>query len=89
MKNIDDYGVYAEGMTREEIKEYLRDYSITQGSIKRNMSELYAKFNKIAGVNTCTSIKCPCCKKQVILIYRHDIKRFADKLFLDKETYFD
>jgi len=88
MIDIEDFGVYKEGMTREEIKNYLKEYyhSVTQ---KISFKLIDKKFDKIAGVNTCASIKCPCCKKQIILMYRHDVKRFADKLFLGRETYFD
>ena len=94
MVDIENYGIYKIGMTGEEIKEYLKDrYNSKEGNLgirkRKYLIVFYKKFNKIAGTNTCATIICPCCKKQIILMYRHDVERFANVLFEGIKTYFD
>ena len=79
------YGRYRMGLTIEEIKDYLRARS---GKLK--VEGLYKKFCKIAGCNTCSMHVCEDCKRELVLLYRHDVLRFADVLFgKTKDTYFD
>ena len=92
MIDINDFGKYRLGLTKYEIKEYLnlreQDLLSDYGNNSNKTSKaIYHKFCEIAGVNTCAVITVN--KHRVILMYRHDVERFADKLFLDKETYFD
>lgn len=75
---IENYGLYRMGLTDEEIRIYLNARN-TKG-IKR----VYDKFNKIAGVNTMSVTP-----DGQPLMYRHDVERFANKLFNGTETYFD
>lgn len=91
MKPIDEYGIFAMGMAQEEIKEYLviRYNEKRNANQKKCLKSTYNKFCEIAGANTQSMVVCPCCKKAINLMYRHDVKRFADKLFLNLETYFD
>jgi len=81
---LENYGQYTHGLTSEEIDDYLR-----VRARKLNVKTLRKKFEDIAGVNTVAVHICPSCGKQIYLMYRHDVKRFADKLFLNKETYWD
>jgi len=67
------------GLTSNEIKDYLRVEPNTLA-----ISKLYKKFGDIAGCNTGSVAP-----TGEFLMYRHDVERFADKLFLGKETYFD
>ena len=82
--NIEDYGKYRLGLTKEEIKKYLKMRANTN-----KLGGLYKKFCKIAGVNTVAIVTTDCCKKDIRLMYRWDVERFADVLFLNKPTYFD
>lgn len=91
---IERWGVYSNGMTREEIMSYLvarynEDCVKSQKSKYINQEKLFNKFAKIAGVNTQTCIVCPCCNKQVSLMYRWDVERFANQLFNGTLTYWD
>ena len=88
MIDIESFGAYRRGLTDEEIKEYLK---LTAEGLppytsltKKDVSALWNKFTKIAGANTCT-----CAPDGTSLMYRHDVKRFADVLFFHKPTYFD
>jgi len=78
------FGNYRMGLTDKEIKEYLKK----RAGVNR-LGSLYRQFTKIAGVNTGALVITDCCKKEVYLMYRHDVKRFADVLFLGTTTYFD
>jgi len=82
--DINEFGVYTHGLTGNEIKEYLKKRS---GVTK--IGNLYRKFLRIAGVNTVATCKCEFCGWEFSLMYRHDVERFADVLFLGKKTYFD
>ena len=78
---LENYGDYRMGLTSEEIQRYLEARCHTE---KKNIKDVYSLFNKIAGVNTMAVGPQGQC-----LMYRHDVKRFADELLLGKETYFD
>ena len=73
------YGDYRIGLTGKEIKEYLKNRANTT-----KLGNLYRRFVKIAGVNTMGIAP-----NGESLMYRHDVERFADVLFLNKPTYFD
>lgn len=78
--NIDDYGVYRMGLTAEEIKIYIQ-------ARRRHtkVSKLIKRFYDIAGCNTMAMTP-----DGRSLMYRHDVKRFADILFGESNsTYFD
>lgn len=79
------YGQFLQGLTNKEITEYLQ---VRANNL--NIDSIYKKFNKIAGCNTVGMFVCPNCKKETILMYRHDVERIADVLFgKTKGTYFD
>lgn len=84
MPKLLNYGKYRNGLTSEEIDDYLRMRANTV-SIKK----IRKKFYKIAGVNTVSSCICKECGHMEILLYRHDVLRFADQLFLGTKTYWD
>lgn len=78
--NIWNYGVYRLGLTREEIKNYIR-----ARANKMDVDDLLEKFNEIAGCNTMAGTPDGKC-----LMYRHDVIRYADVLFGKTDyTYFD
>lgn len=81
--DLDSYGVFNRGLTQEEIDDYLRVRANTM-----NISTVRKKFNEIAGCNTMAFEKIN--GKEFVLMYRHDVERFADVLFgLTKSTYLD
>lgn len=83
--DLESFGQFRMGLTKEEIKDYLRARANTL-----NVERLYKKFCDIAGCNTMSSFHCPKCKYNTSLLYRHDALRFADVLFgKTKETYWD
>lgn len=83
--DVMSYGQFTGGLTSEEIKDYLRARS---GKLK--VERLYKKFAEIAGCNTCAVFTCPYCICHTVLMYRHDVLRFANVLFgKTKSTYFD
>lgn len=77
--DINNFGEYRHGLAKEEIKKYIGLRANTL-----NVVRLYDRFNGIAGCNT--SALGP---QGQLLMYRHDVLRFTDKLLLGKETYFD
>lgn len=77
--DIDYFGDYRLGLTAEEIDEYLR-----RRTGKKNLKKIRSDFDKTAGVNTCAIGP-----QGQTLMYRHDVKRFADVVLLNKPTYFD
>lgn len=81
---INDYGKYRLGLADLEIKEYLKKRAGTT-----RLGNLYRKFIRVAGVNTQGVEFCECCGKEIVLMYRWDVERFADKMFLGIPTYFD
>ena len=85
--DIEQFGIYLSGLTNEKIDQYIKERS--GHTNKRILKLLRGRFNKIAGINTMGVIETPCCKKSIVLMYRHDVKRFADQLFEGKRTYWD
>lgn len=77
--NLESYGVYRIGLLSDEIDDYLRARGNTL-----NIKKLRKQFDEIAGCNT-MGIS-PDGKG---LMYRWDVERFADKLFFNKQTYWD
>lgn len=77
--NIYDFGAYNMGLAEEEINEYLK-----YRTGKKGVKLLRKKFDKIAGCNTMAVGP-----QGQLLMYRHDVKRFADVLLLGIPTIFD
>lgn len=84
--DIENYGEYRLGLTKEEIKHYLKaKCELPQYRRKFKYSQkLYNKFVEIMGVNTVAIAP-----NGESLWYRHDIERFAGVLFNREKTYFD
>jgi hypothetical protein len=90
MINIEQYGEYRMGLTRDEIKSLL--VSMYNETAKKKISsiasvraiKLYEKFGEIAGCNTMTMTS-----KGEPLMYRWDVDRFCKALFKGIPTYFD
>lgn len=90
MIKIEDYGKYKRGMTGGEIKQYLKERAQELGLKGYKTISLWSKFCKIAGPGNTMAIETTdCCKKEIGLMYRSDVERFADVMFLNKPTYFD
>jgi len=84
--NIDFYGKYKEGLTDEEIREYLLarlNEVNTSNTLESCPDVLIEKFNRVAGVNTMAFVD------GHSLMYRWDVQRFTDCIFEGKATYFD
>ena len=93
--DIYSYGAFKNGVTNEEIDNYLR---VRTGQFNVKVQRKF--FNKVSGCNTVAvwnglvdvgnslqgSKYVP---GSVILHYRSDVKRFADRSLLGKGTYFD
>jgi hypothetical protein len=77
--DIEQFGEYREGLTGAEIKEYLH-----KRAPRRKIAKLIKQFSNIAGINTGAVTS-----TGQSLMYRHDVLRFADKVLLNKDTYFD
>ena len=83
--DLTHFGQFRIGLTGEEIKNYLR-----ARADKKGIERIYKSFCNIAGCNTVGSFQCPDCNVLHSLMYRWDVKRFADVLFgVTKDTYFD
>ena len=78
------HGTYNRGLTDSEIDDYLR-----ARANKYDIRKINRQFAEIAGVNTCALEICEFCGKEIHLMYRHDVKRFADKLFDGTPTLWD
>jgi len=88
--DINKFGKYKEGLTSEEIKAYLRERLNMMdqfNTYKKCPVDVVKRFNKAAGCNTmsCKMIN----RKMTPLMYRCDVERYADVIFLGKTTYFD
>lgn len=81
--NIEELGDYRQGLTFAEIRLYLA-LRVKTTNLKK-INSLYAKFWHIAGPGNTMAIG----PQGQPLMYRRDVKRFADALLLGKETYFD
>jgi len=77
--NLERYGDYRMGLTEEEVREYIRERN--GGKLSKG---IMSKFNKICGINTVGVGP-----EGQTLMYRHDVKRFADQLFDGVSTYWD
>ena len=77
---LQQYGTYRIGLTAEEIKTYLK---LRAGTTR--LGDLYKRFCKIAGVNT-VGVEWTRDRKgelhSISLMYRWDVNKFADNLFL-------
>lgn len=82
--DINNFGEYITGLTSFEIERYLGRRANTLAT-----KRLVKKFNQAAGCNTVGVHTCESCGEQISLMYRWDVKRFADVVLLGKETYFD
>jgi hypothetical protein len=83
--DIYSFGLFRQGLTGQEIKEYIQ-----ARANKLNVSKLIKNFYEIAGRNTVGVYTCYSCKKQTYLMYHEDVLRFANVLFgKNKYTYFD
>jgi len=78
------WGDYRLGLTEDEIKDYLRVRANTM-----KIEKVWKQFCDIAGCNTMALYECPDCFKSKGLMYRHDVKRFAERLFNGTITYWD
>ena len=96
--DLEDYGIYRSGLTDVEIKEYLKNrYNVGAEQMcvrKRRVctKAMYKRFCNIAGVNTMTAVSVYNTKGRsefVSLMYREDVRRFADLMFDGISTYFD
>jgi len=87
--DIDNYGAYRLGLTKEEIVDYLHMRELQKGRYKgllklEKINKLVERFNDIAGCNTCAVGP-----QGQILHYRWDVLRFSNQLFDGTETHFD
>ena len=88
ISDINQYGIYRRGLDSKEIKYYLKIRARNSMFDKMTIKQLYRKFVKIAGVNTMALVTLPDGTVNS-LMYRWDVKRFANCLFLGIPTYFD
>ena len=88
ISDIDQYGIYRQGLDSQEIKKYLKIRARNTMFDKLTTKQLYSRFGKIAGVNTMALVTLPNGTVNS-LMYRHDVLRFADCLFLNKPTFWD
>lgn len=88
MKPIDIqcFGDYRIGLTREETEQYVIHRSILKGGVwrKKKKNTITKQFWELMGVGTCGVGPQGQC-----LIYRHDVLRFANQMFDGIETYWD
>ena len=82
--NLRYYGTYRLGLLDKEIKIYLRQMARGTKYSKDSTVRLINRFKRVAGCNTCAVS--PTGKQ---LMYRHDVERFAYKMFYGTPTYFD
>lgn len=82
--DIYNFGDFRMGLTEQELTQYLK--ARNTGSGIRNVTR---KFSELAGCNTMGVHQCSYCGKQFGLMYRSDVKRFADLLFDRKPTHWD
>jgi len=92
MLDINNFGKYRVGLTKQEIKEWLKVrwnelLPLKSVPLKKINKATWKKFNEIAGCNTCGFVVAN--KNIVHLMYRWDVERFTNQLFDNKETYFD
>jgi hypothetical protein len=89
MIDIVKFGKYKEGLTSDEIKEYLmlknQETPLVQDVTQAEL--LFERFNDIAGCNTGAIKKVK--GKAVFLTYRWDVERYSDKLFYNSPIIWD
>ena len=78
-RDLQDLGHYKAGLTNEEIEDYIKERN--KGKMTKTIMK---KFQKIAGINTVGVGP-----EGQSLMYRWDVKRFADQMFDGKPTYWD
>ena len=85
-ETVHDYGIFKGGLDPAEVEEVLvllsKKLKIFEKLGKKRLSN---KFNDLAGCNTAMYIE----KYKASLMYRWDVQRFANVLFLGTKTYFD
>ena len=88
--DINSYGAFHMGLTNEEIDNYLR---VRTGQF--NIRTIRKFYDTVTGADTCAvwsgivdagGLKV---QGEVILHYRHDVRRYADKCLDGTPTYFD
>ena len=79
---LDHYGIFNAGLIESEIDDYLR---MRANSL--NIAQVKKRFNNELRGSTCQCVILD--GKEYILVYRHDVQRFADAIFNGKKTYFD
>jgi len=77
--NINDFGDYRLGLTSKEIDIYLQ-----KQTGKKRIKRIRKRFDKAAGINTMAVGP-----QGQTLMYREDVKRFADLILEGRPTYFD
>lgn len=87
--DIDEFGIFKQGMAVPEIYNYLKARAKNTKYEKYSKKRLLKEFSRIAGRNTCAVTICPICGKLIGLMYYYDVKRFADVMFRGKSTYWD
>jgi len=80
--NINQFGIYRLGLTGEEVNIYLQVRAGRCGAKK-----LSRRFWKLFGWGTRPLVICR--GESIPLVYRHDVERFADAMFIGLKTYFD
>jgi len=92
--DIDKFGEFRIGLSDKEINTYLKqrynsyaNYLGLKLMTKGELKSLRKNFDKIAGVNTLGVIFIN--GEDNGLMYRYDVKRFADLLFMGKSTLWD
>lgn len=84
--DVYQFGAFKDGLTAEEIDDYLK---VRSNSLK--IIKIRKKFDDLLCGSTCRSIAIQGEKVVVekCLIYRHDVERFANNIFEKTPTYFD
>lgn len=88
--DIYSYGAFHMGLTDEEINNYLR--------VRTNQFDIRTVrkfYDTVTGADTCAvwsdyvTVNGKKVAAEVVLHYRHDVKRYADQCLEGKPTYFD
>lgn len=84
MINLETYGKYRLGLTNSEIMTYLWEIAKKLGLGQYTKKDLFARFCKVAGPGNTGAMA-----DGKFLMYRHDVERFAEKMFLGIPTFWD
>jgi len=88
--DLEHFGIYQLGLEASEIDKYLRVKAKKSSKYKKySTKQLRKVFNKISGVNAMVVVTCPKCSKEIVLMYRDDVRRFADYMFQGIKTYWN